>query len=586
MMDSIKAGLPLPSSSSQLTQAATTQNSQISLNHSEQPEGIKHLFLRHITAPLKDYDPAITQRVMEQIKSWDTFERDSKSWYDAEVMVKDWEAAWQSSEYDYEKRRIWKDIMAARATRRLREERVRKGYVAAVEAAEREKRKALEAEREKTYAHYKGIRTVEVIRYLTRHLALSPKQPALGFIVGYHTYIATTAFRTELTTFEAEQKEREEEAQRVAERRAQQVEKDLQEKRRQQTHGMRQRKKAAIKREAEKAKKAKEEEEAAAARYKYSDAAFDAVLDGVKERMRIYGPPSSTTPPTTAAQQSLSVPPTTTETLSPATLIALSMTAPIPPPFRPRNSIATPSVETTPTTAAAQNNVVAPAMTATPTTAAAQQSLVTPATTDSRPTTGTQRSALRSTLRSADNGMRGHSSHDPDLPYDPQLLIKLMVGPPNPDGSLSTFKNPYFHLKAAGLAPIQRNQKRKRNPEEEDTYLPLEPPPPPADPNNPTPEEEEAKRDYILKVNGIRPRKMRVTTSSMSPRDRNAHVIMHLPAPAPTLAAPRDFGAQIAALRKAAVDLDADTQWFIDMSKRLAQGDKKLIEALEPSRRR
>lgn len=74
------------------------------------------------------------------------------------------------------KQQLMKTLRDARGARFFREEVIRKQYLAVAKQEEKAVRKEREAEREQSYEHFKGIRTEEVMQYVTRQVALVPRE--------------------------------------------------------------------------------------------------------------------------------------------------------------------------------------------------------------------------------------------------------------------------------------------------------------------------------------------------------------------------------------------------------------------------
>ena len=491
----INSALAPTSSSSQPIQPTAASALALTANLVEQSQSIEERFLDNLAPLLQDVDPNIAARVMDRVHTYILDPELVSDFVKAEKEVARLESLSAQTGDRGARIRILRLVQEARATRAFREDLVRKQYLAQYEEVQRQKKRAAQAEREKSFAHYKGVRTEEVLRYLTRHLAFYPRQPTLGIVPTFHARLATKVFGEVIANYEKESEEREHEKQRIAE--LERLERE--QRRKEKAKEMRARMRKSILREAEKSRTGIAV--GAAQDHETAQAEFDAHLEA-QRRM-----PSTSSRPSTAAQhqqhdigeKGLQSPAATNKPL-------------------PRN-------------------MLLPAATMQPVTPFLAR-------------TGDKRK------EDASVGSRNGGS-------PPTLLDLMSMGPERADKSVSTFRNPYFRLKAAGLLPGQQRAKQKRKAEDDVPYAPLDAGSPLA----------KRKRTSGTSIQGRSSPSGYASTLALVSSPTSADS-------SPPGVPVSGYDAQMAMLRRVADDLGADEEWLGKMAERVRAGDEMLLSAL------
>ena len=384
---------PAPTSSSpQPTQPIAADALALTASPVEQSQTIEERFLDQLAPILQGADPNVAARVMNRVQNY-ILDRDLvREFVDAEKEVTRLQSLSAQTGDPGARARIMKLVQEARAARAFREDLVRKQYLVQFEEEQRRKKRAAEAEREKSFAHYKGIRTQEVLRFLTRHLAFYPRHPTFGIIPTFHVRMATNIFGEVITAYEEEKLEREREAQRIAEK--ERLERE--QRRKEKAKEMRARMKKSIQRESEKKRNVMVAQD-----HETAQAAFDAHLQAQRNM------PSNSSRPSTAVQHHRH----DTHDESHENPVGTNKSLP--------------------------SNVLS--------------------------TTATTEAITPSTSRTGGKRKRYDASEGSRNGDSPPTLLDLMsMGPDRGSQSASTFRSPYFRLKAAGLLPAQQRARQKR----------------------------------------------------------------------------------------------------------------------------
>jgi len=388
----IPSALAPTSTSAQPSQSITAGTLALTTSPVEQSQTIEERFLDQLAPILQDVEPTLAASVMDRVKKYILDPELVRAFVEAEKEVTRLQSLGAQTGDPGARARIMKLVQEARAARAFREDLVRKQYVAQFEEEQRKKKRAAEAEREKSFAHYKGIRTQEVLRFLTRHLAFYPRQPTFGIVPTFHVRMATNIFGEMIDTYEKEKREREREAQRIAE----QERLEREQRRREKAKEMRARMKKSIERE-----NAKKQNALVAQDQESAQADIDAHL----EAQRILR--SNESRPSSAVQHY-------------------------------RHDIQDESLQTPAgTNKSLPSNV-----------------LSTTATTEAITTSTSGAGTKRKRLDTSEGSQNSRSS---------PTLLELMSARPHGDKSASTFRSPYFRLKAAGLLPAQQRARQKRS---------------------------------------------------------------------------------------------------------------------------